>query len=181
MKKYLPIVLIVLISAVFLVGAKGSSYEPEQLKSEINQPVMLYIEGVDVGFTAIKVNDFQNFLIKSTNQKEIKLLSFDGLYLMEAWDENGNVLAYKLTKFSLLEAGFTNPNEELKDGESTLNEFMESIDEKDLSQNESDNPDNPDPAIIKKSRQVFVINLVVENSEGKQNKLQIFVESFSDK
>ena len=176
----LKLIILLMLSSVFIFAGLGDSYEPEILKITTDAPIMLYINNMDVGFTSLKCNIIKNLEIKSTNRKQIKIISLYSMNLIEAIDVDDKVLSYRLSEYNILSDGIKEINKLLKTGKIDFQKLLDSIDGKYLSQKDTGSSTAPDPTKFVKLRRVNVFNLLVENSEGNQNKLQVFVENFQD-
>ena len=147
MKKYFCIIMI--LTAGFLFAGQGDSYEPEIMNATSDAPVMLYLKGMDAGFTAIKSNMLKQLEIKSTDKKEIKLISLYSMNLLEAIDENNKVLTYKISEFELLKEGIQNINIILKNGKIDFEQLLDSIEGKFISRKNSGNKNLQTPISLK--------------------------------
>ena len=171
--------LIVIIQSIVFAG-QGDNYEPKLLTTEINAPVMLYLPNIKVGFTSVKVNAPQDYLIKSTDGKIFKLLSLNSVNIIEAIDANEKVLAYTGSNYELLNNGIAEINRLLINGEIMLSKLLDGINSSYIKQSNFGTSQKPDPKTFKKLRRVNVYNLLVEDSTGHQNKLQVFIETYKD-
>lgn len=168
----------VLIGTVY--GAEGDTYEPEKLKATMEEDVLLYIPGVDVGVTSIQLNKYSSLLIKSKTGKKFTIVNFSSVTINEALMENGNKLSHNVQHYKVKKSRLKVINKEIGPDGISLDSIMDLIRKSDVDMTLDGSKEAPDPKKFSKLRNAFVYNFVVKDHARKQFPLQIYIEYFTD-
>lgn len=167
---------LVFTGAIF--GETGISYQPESMDTALDAPILLYVSGINGGMTSAKSNNLRSVLIKSANREKLKVVNFYLVRVIEGLDDQDNVLTYTKKEYELSDDGIAKLNRELKRPNIRFSDLLKNVDMKSCSRKKTGSSVATKSSVFKKFRKVKVYNLVVEDSNGRQNKLQIYMESF---
>lgn len=171
-----------IVAGVIFVGTvfaeTGNSYSPELMDAEEDAPVMLYVRGSGDGVTSAKSDRPTDFKIKSLNKKAIKIISVNLIHLIEGLDDKDNVLTYTKKEYKLSGPGIEKLNARFKRSNIEFSELVKTIDMKACSRKKSGGSVASKSVKFNKFKRVRVFNLLVEDSDGNQNKLQVCLETF---
>jgi len=174
----LTLFLLSLVSVVF--SAEGDDYEPRQLTATSNENVLFYLEGIKIGFTAIKTDNMPSLEIRGKNNTPFKIVDFSVLSLSEALKQDGAVLAFLVQEFKINDTGLLKINNLIKNGTVGFQQLLNELQMSDFTVTTNGSKQAPDPNDFVKLRNAHVYNFMIEDNNKRQFPMQVYIEKIRD-
>lgn len=156
------------------------NYNLGLIPAELDYNVLLYIPTIPVGVSSVVTNNLSDIEIKSNESKKFNIISFESMNLLEAIKSDNTTYSYFSTKYSLNELGLNKTKNLTNTGVVNIQDLLDLMIKSDMSVESIGDPTEPDLEKFDYLRVVYLINIIVNDSDNKEYKLQVCVENFHE-